>query len=38
MDHLAAENHPAAMLEEIENSEQGSGFVQDTNKNVIQID
>ena len=38
MDHLAANNHPAAMLEEIENSEQGSGFVPDANENIIQID
>ena len=29
MDHLAADNHLAAMLEEIEHSEQGSGFVPD---------
>ena len=38
MDHVAVENQQTAALEEIENSEQGSGFVQDTNENIIQID
>ena len=38
MDHIAVKNHPAAMLEEIENSEQGSGFVPDANENIIQMD